>query len=984
MFQMNSHLLLLCTAVFLALGSCSSPSCGQEVAQRAVLFSSAEETGVRPRPWNMNMVRAEGGRQTRGSRLWLNTDWQAQPWAGVRFEGRGFASFALTRDWIEKGFIRFRINVTVDRYGNIGGGDQYQLKPITEPAVAKYQAVRSQFIDRGRGVDEEASTWQEVLVPLKYFTSLEPGHLVKGLHFQTRRQIERTFSLDDVEYVRFDVLPDWMRAQLREDISQECVDWPTYENLPPVAKADQRSLSVRNGKFVYPDGTRAFLINPYCREDSRAAYGIRDSGALPPTYGLYSRDKHGWIYDEVPTNEHLCRLGFNSLSATPVPRRWWRSVGYERRRGSADDEFLSTLAKRVTLPYYVDLVSWPWTMGAPGLHIKDTNLPETAATRGRNHWTQYRIIGAGRRAWVDMWTLNARRYREAGAKALIVELMNEPAYMGESEDHYREFEQWLKDRYGSIEAVNRTWSTDFEGLSEAAVYRFSYEAVPPAGQRLDYDEYLSERFTDMIAEGIEAVEEILPGALVGVQPMGGYLQTPRQAVWKHRIAHQETIVLTPTGGGRWTRSIGASRPTKTLTQHALADAPIENDLLLAVADNKMIVDNETYLRGQTRQDTRNRLWEHVVCGLDGLTVFSWSKRGWVWWQDREAVQVDADKYPYSCLIPIARRTGALRGILDFSMEVQSLAKKILPKPWGPEPKIGLLYSWDNARRRVVEPGLYDKLPVYYAAMRYSHWNMSMLPSDQVIAKGVPDNIEVVVAGGLTHVERELPAALRVFVRRGGILILGECDFTKDIYGHDLPSEAQLAPATFLNSAESASTVRVGQTSRSRFPGQISFRRLQKISVPDGAVSVLRDVAGRPIVTRRSLNEGAVYYQAADASGYGLAALLQEILMHAGGGTLRPGWRSVEISGKDGHLAPNILVSRRSYSDHHAVLLHNRDRYDRTAYVALPGLTGSWRVSDALRGTSPRLLTGSELSGRGVMVKLAASGPAVLLFERSKE
>ena len=972
--------------LFLAIASLSASTFGQAVAERAVLFSSASGTAPLPRPWNMTMIRADGGTQAHGSCLWFNTDWQARPWAGVRFEGNYFPSFTLTREWIDKGFIRFHINVTVDRYGNIGGGDQYQLKPITEPEVPKYQAVRSQFIDRGRGLDEEASTWQEVLIPLKYFTSLEPGHVVKGLYFQTRQQIERTFSLDDVEYVRFDTLPDWMREQLDQEVIQEWVTWPSYDDLPAVAKADRRPPSVRDGKFVYPDGTRAFLINPYCREDSRAVYGIRDSGELPPTYGLYSRDKHGWIYDEVPTTEHLCRLGFNSFSATPVPTRWWRSAGYERNRGSVDDEFLSAvLAEKVTLPYYVDLVSWPWTMGAPGLHIEETNLPKAAATQGRNHWTQYRIIGAGRQAWMDMWTLNARRYREAGAEALVVELMNEPAYMGETEDHYREFAQWLEARYGSVSAVNRTWLTDFGSLSEAAVYRFSYDDPPPAGQRLDYDEYLSERFTEMISEGVEAVSEILAGSLVGVQPMGGYMQTPREAVWKHRIACQETVVLTPTGGGRWTRSAGASRPSETVTGHPLADAPIENDLLLAVADNKMIVDNETYLHGQTRQDTRNRLWEHVVCGLDGLTVFSWSKRGWVWWQDREAVQVDADKYPYSCLIPIARRTDALRGILDFSVEVQSLADKILPKPWGPEPKIGLLYSWDNARRRVVEPGLYDKLPVYYAAMRYSHWNMAMLPSDRIIAEGVPAHIDVVVAGGLTHVERELPAVLRAFVQRGGILILGECDLTKDVYDHDLPSDSRLAPATLLATLDSPSTVQIDEATRLRFPGTVSFPRLQEISVADGTGIVLRDAPGRPIVTRRPLDDGAIYYQAADASGYRLAALLHEILIHAGNGALRPGWCLVEVTDQDGHLAPNVLVSRRSYSDHHAILLLNRDRYDRAVRVALPDRTGPWQVTDALsKASSPRTLTDVELSDRGVMVELSAAGPAVLLLERPEE
>lgn len=973
------------TGAFLGCVVCVSALSAETIVQRLTIFSSQQATPFRPHPWKMTMEEAEGGTRARGTCLWFNTDWQATPWAGVRFDAPDAPTFQVTEEWIEKGFIRFHINVTVDRHGNIGGGDQYQLMPITRPPVAKYQALRSQHVDRGRGIDEEASTWQEVLVPLKYFTDLKPGHVVRGLNFQTRGQIERVFSLDDVEYVRFDALPDWMLEQLNQEVSQPWVKWPAYEEFPEVARADRRPPSVQDGVFVGPDGNRIFVLNPYCREDSRTAYGNQTPGKLPPTHGLYDREKHGWIYDEIPTTEYLCRLGFNSFSSTPTPMAWWRSVGLEGRYGAAEDDFLSSvLTKRVTLPYYVDLVSWPYTMGKPGLNIDNTTLPASAATKGRNHWTQYRIIGAGRRAWIDMWTLNARRYRDAGANVLAVELMNEPAYMGESEDHYAEFEQWLEARYGSVAAVNRTWGTDFSTLSEASVYRYRYEKMPTAGQRLDYDEYLSERFSQMIDEGVKTVTDILPNAPVGVQPMGGYLRTPHEAVWKHRIARHETVVLTPTGGGRWTRGSGASRPAATLTAHPMADAPIENDLLLAVAGEKMIVDNETYLRGQTRQDTRNRLWEHVVCGLDGLTVFSWSKRGWVWWKDRDTVQVDADKYPYSSLIPLARRTDALRGILDFSVEVQTLAPRILPKPWGPAPKIGVLYSWDNARRRVVEPKLYDKTPVYYAAMRYGHWNMCMLPSDQVIAEGVPSGIDVVVAGGLTHVERELPAVLRAFVERGGILVLGECDFTQDVHGRPLPVESRLVDADSAEPTAVDSSIELRGATQTLFPGTIETNRLQQFSVADATTTVARDSQGRGVVCRRLLGNGAVYYQGADLFGYSLGKLLHGILTHAAGGKIPPLWRAVEITKEDGRLAPNVLVSRRSYQDYHAILLHNRDRYERTVRLAVPGLQGMWRVSNALTDEPTRVVPGSELSTDGVKVSLAPTGPAVVLLERPEE
>lgn len=921
---------LISALMVCAMGVSSAPA--QNIAERSTLFSSAGKTPFRAGSWNMNMGRREGGRREGGVCLWFNTDWQAKPWAGVKFDADDAPSFTLTKDWIENGFVRFLLNSTVTRDSVIGGGDQYQVKPHVEPPLKKHQVVRSQFIDRGRGIDQEASTWQEVLVPLKYFTDLKPGHRVSGLSIQTYRQISMTFSLDDVEYVRFDMLPGWMVDQLNQKVIQDWVEWPEYDDLPEVAKADRRPLSVRDGSFVTPDGKRGFLLNPYCREDSRSNLGVLTPGKLTPTHGLYDRKKHGWIYDEVLTNEYLCRLGFNSYSATPVPTLWWRSVGYAGRRGGVDEAFLSTLSQRVTLPYFVDLVSWPYTMGKPGLIIGETDLPPSAATKGRNHWTQYRTIGAGRDAWMKMWAVNARRYRDAGVKVAIVELMNEPAYMGETPDHHAEFEDWLKQRHGTVKRVNETWKTDYKSLKAASAYRFSHSDPAPMGQTLDYDEYLSERFEELIGDGVEAVTDILPGALVGLQTMGGYMRSPQQSVWKHRIARRETVVLTPTGGGRWTRGSGALRPSHDLTSHPMADAPIENDLLLAVAGDKMIVDNETSLRGQRRIDTRNRLWEHVVCGLDGLTIFSWSKRGWVWWEDRGPVQTDADKFPYSSLIPIARRTDALRGILDFSVEVQTLAPRILPKPWGPAPKIGLLYSWDNARRRETEKNTRDRCSDYYAALRYSHWNMAMLPADRLIDEGAPEGMDVIVAVGLTHVERELPDALREFVSRGGILILGECDLGRDIHDMPIPSAGALAPET------------------------------------KGAA-------------RKSVGRGSVYYQNAGVFGYSLAKTLRTVLEHAGGGNAPDEWRSVGIRDRNGRLAPNVLVSRRSYDGHHAILLHNRDQYERVVRVAVPGLKGQWRVTSALDDSRPRDISGDALGTEGVEVTLAPAGPAVLLIDR---
>ena len=44
-------------------------------------------------------------------------------------------------------------------------------------------------------------------------------------------------------------------------------------------------------------------------------------------------------------------------------------------------------------------------------------------------------------------------------------------------------------------------------------------------------------------------------ALPRAQTMGGYVLQPREAVWKHRFTQFESVVITPTGGGRWSPGV---------------------------------------------------------------------------------------------------------------------------------------------------------------------------------------------------------------------------------------------------------------------------------------------------------------------------------------------------------------------------------------------------------------------------------------------
>ena len=162
---------------------------------------------------------------------------------------------------------------------------------------------------------------------------------------------------------------------------------------------------------------------------------------------------------------------------------------------------------------------------------------------------------------------------------------------------------------------------------------------------------------------------------------------------------------------------------------------------------------------------------------------------------------------------------------------------------------------------------------------------------------------------------------------------------------------------------------------------------------DGVDVILADDSGAPLATRKRFGKGLVYFQAADVIGYPLAKLLWMIFADAsaarGERKMPDEWRLAEIRNADGgQLAANILLSRRSYDDHHVLLLMNRDGYEKRLVVRLSGLRGAWRVTDGLtrktmKGPEGRVWSAEDLA-RGIHLTIQSGCPAVLVIEAASK
>ena len=942
------------------------------VAERVELHPSRSGR-VRLSAWKMSCEERDG-------RLVLNADQQGAPWAGVIFKPTvdGGALLTTTPGWVATGCVRFRVNGLHDAYGQPSSPCSFQVRLVG--CMGRYQRVPLRFYEGERGIDADPQTWQEVLVTLK-FLGVKPGARVEAVGIQCVGRPSSAFGIGEVSLVRLSrpLARDAERTAM--DVAQPQVTWPTYDGLPDALKPERNAPLLRGDTFVTADGRRTFLIMPWDREDQKLSRGINAEGKVCPDFGLYDKRTQAFIYERPLDARSMARVGYNCFAGQVDPRPFWEAIGYKGQPwGSFTHQAFVEHVRGMGYPFYVDMVCFPWTLGKPA-HDKGAKLDPGILHNGNRHWTPYRIIGKGRETWLTMWRVYARRYKEAGARVLFYELMNEPAYAATTPDHRAEFVEWLKRRHRTIDRVNATWGTTYGSWQAIQDFKSVRDCT---GIFFDYDDYLAERFADLVRAGRDAIEAIDPGVPAAIQTMGGYTLQPRDAIHLAKLIPIERAVLAPTGGGRWTRGVPTAKPREHTIEYAVGPSPIANDLLLAMAGRKMIVDNELYLGpGQTRAAMRDRLWKAVFAGLDGAAWFSWSKRGWAWWRGRENILREADKFPYSNLIPFARRADAIRGVLDFANEMELVREFVLPKPWGPPAKVGMVYSWANARWASWEPSRRGRQGNVHAAMHCLHWSFDVVPSHLA----APDRLaryEMLVAGGIDHVEPELLARLTAFVRNGGRLVVADSTMGADLYGKPLD------PAPLLGVKVKGKTrVRaggfevVGLPELACLPGPVSRAAARlDVELVAPAEPLWRDAQGRPVVTRHRLDKGEVYFIAADLRGYPLAKLLALIRRRAAS----PPTLTLADAGT-GELAPNVLVSRRSYASHHALLLLNADDFPKLLTVRLGGEDGAWHASDPLEGHAFRGPGGklawqaAELAGTGVTTCIAGGGRGLVLLTR---
>ncbi len=322
----------------------------------------------------------------------------------------------------------------------------------------------------------------------------------------------------------------------------------------------------------------------------------------------------------------------------------------------------------------------------------------------------------------------------------------------------RAFREWLKDRYGTLEELNRAWNTSFWGhtmygwedivVPDGRSEHIDEERTVAQGISLDYRRFNSDSILECFCLEYDAVKEITPDIPVTTNLMGAYK---------------------PLDYMKWGECMDfISWDNYPSNEDSVSQIAMNHDLMRGVGANQPFVLMEQTPSQQNWQPFNAlkrpgvmRLWSYqaVAHGSDAVLFF----------QMKRSIG-SCEKY-HGAVISHAghENTRVFREVAELGQELEKLGDEILGSTVPAEAAI--LFDWENwwaveySAGPSVDLKYHDEVMKYYTALHRQN-----IPVDLISENDDPLGYKLLIAPVMYMTRPGMDERIREFVKGGGTFV----------------------------------------------------------------------------------------------------------------------------------------------------------------------------------------------------------------------
>lgn len=443
------------------------------------------------------------------------------------------------------------------------------------------------------------------------------------------------------------------------------------------------------------------------------------------------------------------------------------------------------------------------------------------------------------------------------------------------ENCQKEFRVWLQKKYGTIQAVNEAWNTEFWGHTfydwdeivapNALGEGIGYEKTAFAGISIDYRRFMSDSLLENFKMERDAIREYDKETAITTNLMGTY-----KGLDYFKWAKEMDIVS-------WDSYPAYDTPWSMVA--------MRNDLMRGLKDQPFMLMEQTpsqqnwqrYNSLKRPGQMRAQSYQTIAHGGDTIQFFQLRRSKGACEKFHGAVIAHSG----------SGETRVFKECSQLGAELKALGTQTLGAD-NPA-QVGILFDWDNywaleyTSGPTVDLKYVDQIHQYYRYFYDKHIPVDMVPVDGDFSK-----YQVIVAPVLYMVKEGMAEALERFVENGGTLVTGFMsgivDQSDNVHLGGYPGPLRKMCGIW---AEEIDALAPEQTNTLRFTdgAEAKCSLLCDIIHLEGAQALATYgedfYEGTPAVTKNAYGKGTVYYVGTQPEAAGLDKILDGVAAAAG-------------------------------------------------------------------------------------------------------